>query len=181
MVAVCTSWSFWRIRGSFLLGHWSFAIIFGHKFKATENYIVSAAAVMIRIIRLHTFILFKIQAFESMTMVQTSPAYSLLDNDKLKAIKPKKIAFLAGVFTCLLMIAITNQMSSLLGESSGIYGHLRNSSRIDGVETDDDMNQNKTIEFTGIENAEWCLGKSERKNIPLTILHTLLHSARCMN
>ena len=97
-------------------------------------------------------------------MVQTSPAYSLLDNEKLKAIKPKKLAFLLGVFTCLLMIAITNQLSSLLGESSGINGHLRNSSRVDEVETDDDMNQNKTIEFTGIENAEWCLGKLGRKH-----------------
>ncbi len=110
-------------------------------------------------------------------MVPENQTQSLLDDDKLKkaASNPRRVSFLFGVFICLLIVAISNEISSLFVENNGLKGFLHQVPLENGLEMDVDDDQNKTIEFTGIQNAEWCVGKFIMRNTNHILENILLY------
>ena len=92
-----------------------------------------------------------------MTMIQTNPTYSPVNIDEFTSRVSKRKSFLFGVMTCVLIIAISNQISGFFAENNGLKGMSGKPSALNGLDGGDD--QHKIVEFTGIQNAEWCVGK----------------------
>ncbi len=91
-----------------------------------------------------------------MTVVKSNPTFSLLDGANITS-RPKRVSFLLGVLVCLSLMAISNQIPSLFRGSNGLKGVISQSASQNELDASED--QEEIYEFTGIENAEWCVGE----------------------